>query len=238
MRSTSHRSRRPGRRWSSNADPMASLAACRPRPSGPCPRPCGGPELELVVVHVAVPCGPRTDRAPGGPAQVVLVDNASVDGSLERLRQEFPDVRIVRNDANLGFAEGCNRAMRDLRRVDMVALVNNDAVVEPGWLSAWSSALDEHPRAGAAAARGWCSSPRSPGSGSRCRVTRSRVCSVRVDGVDVYDQDPLLGAPSAPRAVPSGRWSWSTTWTGSQSSSCPWGTASTWSSSPSRGAAG
>ena len=90
---------------------------------------------------------------PADRLQVVLVDNASVDGSLERLRHEFPDVAVVHNEANLGFAEGCNRAMRDLDGVDMVALVNNDAVVEPGWLVAMVDALEQHPRAGAAAAR-------------------------------------------------------------------------------------
>ncbi len=90
---------------------------------------------------------------PADRLHVVLVDNASVDGSLERLCLEFPDVAVVRNEANLGFAEGCNRAMRDLDGIEMVALVNNDAMVEPGWLGAMVSALESRPDAGAAAAR-------------------------------------------------------------------------------------
>ena len=68
---------------------------------------------------------------PADRLEVVLVDNGSIDGSLERLCHEFTGVTVVRNGANLGFAEGCNRAMRDLDGVDMVALVNNDAVVRP-----------------------------------------------------------------------------------------------------------
>src|SRR5690348_14601882 len=62
----------------------------------------------------------RTDY-PADRLEVVLVDNASMDGSLERVRAAFGDVRVVRNERNLGFAEGCNRAMRDLDGIDAVA---------------------------------------------------------------------------------------------------------------------
>jgi GT2 family glycosyltransferase len=85
--------------------------------------------------------------------EVVLVDNGSLDGSLPQLRWEFPGVRLLANGRNLGFAEGNNRALRDLDGIDFVALVNNDAVVEPGWLRPLVDALVADPRAGAAAAR-------------------------------------------------------------------------------------
>ena len=78
---------------------------------------------------------------PADRVEVVLVDNGSVDGSLERLRDWFPDIRVVANGANLGFAEGCNRAMRDRDGVDAVALINNDAVPSPGWLRPLVDAL-------------------------------------------------------------------------------------------------
>ena len=91
-------------------------------------------------------------RYPADALEVVLVDNASIDGSLEQLRAAFPDVTLVENEENLGFAEGCNRAMRSLEGTDYVALVNNDAVPEPGWLEPLVSALEEDDDAGAAAA--------------------------------------------------------------------------------------
>lgn len=72
---------------------------------------------------------------PADRIEIVIVDNGSIDGSVPLLRRWFPDLRIIENGANLGFAEGCNRAMRDLDAVDAVALVNNDAVVDPGWLA-------------------------------------------------------------------------------------------------------
>jgi GT2 family glycosyltransferase len=76
----------------------------------------------------------QTTDYPTDRLEVVVVDNGSIDGSLERLRHDLTGVRFVENDANLGFAEGCNRALRDLDGVDLVALVNNDATVDPGWL--------------------------------------------------------------------------------------------------------
>jgi len=84
--------------------------------------------------------------------EIVLVDNASVDGSLEQLRYAFPNIRVIANESNLGFAEGCNRGMRDLSQVDAVALVNNDAVPEPGWLWPLVAGLQSDPEVGAVAA--------------------------------------------------------------------------------------
>ena len=78
--------------------------------------------------------------------QLVLVDNGSIDGSdrllddLERTAQ--PDwlpgalpqlARVIRNTDNLGFAEGNNVALRDVRS-RYVALLNNDAIADPSWL--------------------------------------------------------------------------------------------------------
>ncbi len=90
---------------------------------------------------------------PSDRLEVVLVDNGSVDGSLPRLRRWFPDLVVVENGRNLGFAEGCNRAMRDRDGVDAIALVNNDAVVDPGWLRALVDALESDDRIGAVSAR-------------------------------------------------------------------------------------
>jgi GT2 family glycosyltransferase len=76
----------------------------------------------------------RATDHPSDRLEIVVVDNGSIDGSLERLRHDLEGVRFVANEVNFGFAEGCNRALRDLDGVDLVALVNNDATVDPGWL--------------------------------------------------------------------------------------------------------
>jgi GT2 family glycosyltransferase len=67
--------------------------------------------------------------------EVVVVDNASSDDVVATLRRDHPSVQIVVNGRNEGFARGCNVAMSDLAGVDFVALINNDAIVEPGWLA-------------------------------------------------------------------------------------------------------
>ncbi len=66
--------------------------------------------------------------------EIIVVDNGSQDGSLEMLREEFPQVRAVPTGENLGFAEGCNRGI-DVARGEWIALLNNDTVAAPNWLS-------------------------------------------------------------------------------------------------------
>jgi GT2 family glycosyltransferase/glycosyltransferase involved in cell wall biosynthesis len=91
----------------------------------------------------------KTDY-PADRFEVVVVDNASLDGSRQRLEHDFPELRHVANPSNLGFAEGCNRAMRDREGIDHIALVNNDAVVRADWLRPLVDALEADPDAGAA----------------------------------------------------------------------------------------
>lgn len=70
------------------------------------------------------------------PHRLIVVENGSTDGSLEFLQQNYPQVELVVNKANRGFAGGVNdgihRAME--RGYEYVALFNNDAVAEPDWL--------------------------------------------------------------------------------------------------------
>lgn len=72
--------------------------------------------------------------------EIVVVDNASSDGSPEALRQR-PGVAVWPSGSNLGFVAN-NLALADLTGLDFVALVNNDAFVEPGWLDPLVAALD------------------------------------------------------------------------------------------------
>jgi GT2 family glycosyltransferase len=69
--------------------------------------------------------------------EIVLVDNGSGDGSAERLASEFPEVRLIHNETNLGFPAGNNVAIRDamLRNPDYFLLLNNDTLVASDFLS-------------------------------------------------------------------------------------------------------
>jgi GT2 family glycosyltransferase len=64
---------------------------------------------------------------------VVVVDNASTDGTPELLAERFPAVRVLRLDENLGFGRAVNRGV-ELVETDVVVLVNNDTVCEPAFL--------------------------------------------------------------------------------------------------------
>jgi len=80
--------------------------------------------------------------------EVVLVDNASTDGSVTFVRRAFPGVKILENEDNIGFARGNNVAIRATEG-EYVALLNNDTAAEPDWLSALVDVCQSDPRIGA-----------------------------------------------------------------------------------------
>lgn len=92
----------------------------------------------------------RATEWPPGQLTLVLVDNASTDDVVAKARDEMPDVQVITSDRNLGFAGGCNLALRDLDDVDYVALVNSDVLVEPGWLAPLARVFRRNPTLGAA----------------------------------------------------------------------------------------
>ncbi len=85
-------------------------------------------------------------------AEIVVVDNSSGDGTVEMVRGEFPGVRLIANEANLGFAAGNNQAIRATRS-PFVLLLNPDTEVQIGALGAMLHVLAEEERIGAVAAQ-------------------------------------------------------------------------------------
>jgi GT2 family glycosyltransferase len=69
--------------------------------------------------------------------ETILVDNGSVDGSGERIAREFPEVKYIRNEQNLGFTGGNNVGMRQALKegANYVLLLNNDTIVSPNFLA-------------------------------------------------------------------------------------------------------
>lgn len=67
------------------------------------------------------------------PAEVIIVDNGSTDGSLEYLRAEHPAVRVVALGRNTGFAYAVNRGI-EYAQSDLLALLNTDVVLDRDWL--------------------------------------------------------------------------------------------------------
>jgi hypothetical protein len=67
-------------------------------------------------------------RLSGHTHEILVVDNGSSDGSVEYLRQQFPDVRVLPLDRNYGFSIGNNRGLQEVHS-DVVVLLNNDMLV-------------------------------------------------------------------------------------------------------------
>ena len=77
-------------------------------------------------------------------AVVYVADNASTDGSIELLRQEFPQCRLIMLEKNWGFAEGYNKALRQVE-AEYYLLLNSDIEVTHHWLTPMLSFMDSCP---------------------------------------------------------------------------------------------
>jgi GT2 family glycosyltransferase len=123
---------------------------------GPVPRP----KVRLVVLNynggaLTLRCLRHLEALEWPPDRLdlVVVDNASVDGSVAEIRRAHPGVRVVETGANLGFPAN-NVGLRDLDAdIAYAGLVNNDAFVEPGWLEPLVATLESSPDVGAAASK-------------------------------------------------------------------------------------
>ena len=82
---------------------------------------------------------------------VIVVDNASTDGTSEAVRREFAEMELIQNSANLGFAEGNDVGIRHAlaHGAEHVLVLNNDTVVDPGFLAPLLEEAARRPDAGA-----------------------------------------------------------------------------------------
>jgi len=80
-------------------------------------------------------------------AEVIVVDNASADGSAEAVEKEFPEIRVIRNPRNLGFAGGVNVGLRAARH-PLVLLLNTDTLVVGDAIGDLLRYAAHHPEAG------------------------------------------------------------------------------------------
>jgi N-acetylglucosaminyl-diphospho-decaprenol L-rhamnosyltransferase len=85
---------------------------------------------------------------PRGPYKVYVVDNCSSDGTVELVRREFPEVRLIANRENVGFAAANNQAIRESRS-RYILLLNPDTTVLPGAVDGLVAFMDSHPEVSA-----------------------------------------------------------------------------------------
>ncbi len=120
----------------------------------------GDPLVVAVVVNwnggnVVEECV-RSLVASAYPAlQIIVVDNGSTDGSPQRIERLFPDVELVLNGENLGYAEGANRGIRRAlaRGAGAVLILNNDLTVDRRAVAELVAALNAQPGVGIVGAK-------------------------------------------------------------------------------------
>ena len=122
------------------------------------PFPSAGPDVSVIVVsfntrEILRQCLQSiVDDASGLVAEIIVVDNASTDGSPDMVARDFPQVVLLRSKINLGFGDGNNLALRQARGRYFV-LLNSDAFFVPGALPLAIRHMDEHPEVGLGGSR-------------------------------------------------------------------------------------
>jgi len=110
-------------------------------------------KLSIVIVnynvkHFLDQCLTSVRRAIEGiEAEVWVVDNNSVDGSVRLVKEKFPEIRLIDNKDNVGFSRANNQAIRESQG-EYVLLLNPDTIVEDDTFSKIIAFMDAHPEAG------------------------------------------------------------------------------------------
>ena len=81
-------------------------------------------------------------------AEVIIADNASSDDSLKMLASDFPEIRTIVLDKNYGFADGYNKAFKQVE-AEYLLLLNSDVDVPEGWLAPLLDFMESHPEVAA-----------------------------------------------------------------------------------------
>jgi GT2 family glycosyltransferase len=112
----------------------------------------GGGRARVAVVIVNANAGPllgealeHLSRQTLAPARVVVVDNASADGSIEAAERQHRQIEVVRLEVNVGFAAANNLAVKRADDCEWIALLNPDAFPKPTWLEELVRAAEAYP---------------------------------------------------------------------------------------------
>lgn len=103
------------------------------------------PSVSIVIplynqLHYTKLCLESLRRTMAELPEIILIDNASTDGTADYLRT-LADVKVISNATNLGFAGGCNTGIRAASG-EWVVILNNDVIVAPGWIDGMLDAAD------------------------------------------------------------------------------------------------
>jgi GT2 family glycosyltransferase len=124
-------------------------------------------------------------------SQIVVVDNASVDGSVEMLEKEFPKVKLIRNKRNLGFSKGTNQGLvyALTQGAKYTLLLNTDVeITEKNWLTTMLSIFEYDSRVGIVGCKLLYPNGRIQHAGGEIRVRGAYHRGDRELDIGQYDQ--------------------------------------------------
>ncbi len=107
------------------------------------------PKVAVIIPHwngieILEPCLRSLEASRYDNLKIVVVDNASSDDSVTFVHREFPDVEVIENSENLGFAGGCNVGLREIES-EYYLVLNNDTTHDPGWISFLVEQIESDP---------------------------------------------------------------------------------------------
>ena len=167
-----------------------------------------GPVASIVIVAADSGAGLREcvvrALASSVAVEVILVDNASGDGVPQALAREYvhdPRVRVMFNDANLGFGPAVNRGAK-LAHADALVVLNPDCLLEPDTVAKLLEVLRAHPQAGVVGAV-VCDAQGTPDPASRRRDPLLRRSLMTLSGFAQREEgDPKYAGINVPGPMP------------------------------------
>ena len=161
--------------------------------------------------HFMEPCLSSLEKQTFRSFRVLVVDNASTDGSLEFMAEKYPDIEVVALDQNYGFSRAVNEGIRR-SRAPYVLLLNNDTTVDPHFLEEMVKAIRISPSIFSVSSRMiqmyhpifWTApeiSTRSSAGGSAGeKTTRQTAIRLRTASLRPAPAPPSTGARSSERS--------------------------------------
>lgn len=151
--------------------------------------------LEVILPSLAAQSRP--------PEETIVVDNGSSDGTSAWLTREWPAVRLLRIEQNIGVAAALNRGVASASG-DYVALLNNDLELTSEWLAEMVAGIERHPDAGSVACRLRSYHDRDRLDGAGDVLTRGLIAYRRGGGeldCDQYSDEQEILTPTAGAAL-------------------------------------
>ena len=103
------------------------------------------PQISIIILNynagdLLIDCVDSILKSNYKNFEIILVDNISKDGSQDKCKEKFPEIKLIENSENLGYCEGNNVGIR-IAKGEYIVILNPDTIVHPDWISELLSAF-------------------------------------------------------------------------------------------------